>query len=284
MITIREPHHMQETAIRLRIEGRRIGVVPTMGALHEGHCALIRRARECADIVVTTIFVNPTQFAAGEDLSRYPRPFEDDVRKAESSGADYVFAPSVETMYPSGFSTSVVVEGVTSVLEGAFRPTHFKGVTTVVAKLFQLTLPHVAVFGQKDGQQVAVIRKMIADLNIPVDLDIVPTIRESDGLALSSRNVYLSAEHRAEAPILYRAMVLASEMIGGGERSADVIRREVIRTITSGSSAVVDYVSVADAGTLVEASVIVPGQSLMLSLAARFGTTRLIDNILLQSS
>lgn len=276
---VSEVAEMQWTALSSRAAGRKIGVVPTMGALHEGHLTLIRRARELADIVVTTIFVNPLQFGKSEDLSRYPRNLDRDVALATAAGTDLVFAPAEQEMYPMGHSTFVEVAGVTDLLEGKSRPGHFKGVTTIVAKLFQITQPDVAVFGQKDAQQVVVVRKMIHDLNFPLRLEVVPTVREPDGLALSSRNVYLTPSQRAEAPVLYRALRLGEQMFLGGERNCERVRAKVRDTITSGSSGVIDYVSIADGVTLQEAAKAEPAHPLLLSLAVRFGATRLIDNI-----
>ena len=190
-----------------RERGKRIGLVPTMGALHEGHVELIRRCRALTDFVVVSIFVNPTQFGAGEDFGRYPRPLEHDLRQCESAGVDLVFAPSVQTVYPHGsVSTFVEVPGLSDVLEGASRPGHFRGVATVVLKLFELVRPDLAIFGQKDYQQQLVIRRMVEDLHVPVDLAVAPTVREADGLALSSRNRYLNPEERQAAPVLYRAL------------------------------------------------------------------------------
>jgi pantoate--beta-alanine ligase len=270
---------MQRTALMHRGAGKKVGVVPTMGALHEGHLSLIRRARELADVVITTIFVNPLQFGKSEDLSRYPRNPESDVALATAAGTDIVFVPSDKDMYPPGYSTFVEVENVTRLLEGKARPGHFKGVTTVVAKLFHITQPNVALFGQKDAQQVVVVRKMLRDLNFPLELVIVPTVREQDGLALSSRNVYLTASQRAEAPILYRSLQLAEQLLRAGERNGDRIRDNMRDLITSHSSGSIDYVSVADGETLEEIMNAEPGKPLLISLAVRFGTTRLIDNI-----
>ena len=270
---------MQQSALGHRVAGRKIGVVPTMGALHEGHLALIRRARELADVVITTVFVNPLQFGKSEDLSRYPRNLERDVELASGAGTDLVFAPPNDDVYPADFSTSVEVEGVTSRLEGTSRPGHFKGVTTVVAKLFHVTQPHVAVFGQKDAQQVVVIRKMVRDLNFPVELVIVPTVREADGLALSSRNVYLTASQRSEAPVLYRSLQLGEQLLRAGERDCELVRKRMRDLITSRSSGGIDYLSIADGVTLEEITEAAPGRQLLISLAVRFGSARLIDNM-----
>ncbi len=277
---VREVRAMQEYSRAERRAGRSIAVVPTMGALHEGHCSLIRLAREHADRVVTSIFVNPTQFAPGEDLERYPRPFERDVERASSAGADAIFAPPVEELYPAGYATNVTVDGLTSVLEGAARPTHFRGVTTIVTKLLLCTLPDVAVFGQKDGQQVAVLRRMVADLNFPVRIVVGPTVREPDGLAMSSRNVYLSERERAEAPVLYRALRLGEEAIRNGERNAAAIQNVMRGIIAEHSRGRIDYCSIADSGSLSEQAELKRDSTVMISLAVRFGTTRLIDNVI----
>ncbi len=271
---------MQETAREVRLKGKRIGVVPTMGALHQGHLSLIRLACHHADYVITTIFVNPTQFSPQEDLERYPRPFEKDVELAGGAGSHCIFAPAVGEMYPPGFETSVMVDHLTAVLEGASRPTHFRGVTTIVTKLLLCTQPDLAVFGQKDGQQVAVIKRMTVDLNLPVEILIGPTIRETDGLALSSRNAYLTPEQRNQAPILYRALRLGEDLISGGERSCAAVLERVHDMITRGSTGAVDYVSIADAGTLDEQVILQSRTRVMVSLAVRFGTTRLIDNVI----
>ncbi len=270
---------MQRTALARRGEGHKIAVVPTMGALHDGHLALIRKAKELADVVVTTIFVNPLQFGKSEDLSRYPRTLDKDIDLASGAGTDLIFAPPDNDIYPAGYSTTVEVGGVTEPLEGKARPGHFRGVTTVVTKLFLITQPHIAVFGQKDAQQVVVIKKMVCDLNIPVDILVVPTVREPDGLALSSRNVYLNPAQRREAPVLYQALQLGEQLLRHGEQDCDVVRKRMREHITSHSSGSIDYVSLADSDTLQEVSVVRPGRPLLLSLAVRFGTTRLIDNV-----
>ncbi len=271
---------MRRRAGAARRNGERIAVVPTMGALHEGHCSLIRLARERSDCVITTVFVNPTQFGEGEDYDRYPRNLERDRLLAEEAGTDIVFAPSPEEMYPAGFLTTVSVGKIAEILEGAIRPGHFRGVATVVAKLFHLTLPEIAVFGQKDAQQVAVIRRMVRDLDFGVEIVVGPIVREADGLALSSRNVYLTPAERADAPVLYRALQMAEGSIRGGERDPEALRRSVTRLITAGSSGIVQYVSIADGETLEERRRLAPGDRVLILLAVRFGTTRLIDNCL----
>lgn len=272
---------MRQTAERLRMGGKRIGVVPTMGFLHEGHLSLIRIARQRSDIVVTTLFVNPTQFGPNEDFSRYPRSFERDLALAESVGTDYLFAPEASLMYPVGYATYVHVEGVGDVLEGKSRPGHFRGVATVVAKLFNLTKPHLAVFGQKDAQQVAVIRRMVRDLNFDVELIIAPTMREPDGLAMSSRNTYLNSQQRTEAVVLFQALKLAEQRVKDGVRECGTIVNEMKQLITSRSSGVIDYISFADNNSLQELEKLQLRQSVLVSLAVKFGTTRLIDNVLL---
>jgi pantoate--beta-alanine ligase len=279
MKTIHDPVQMQGASEGFRSAGKRVVVVPTMGALHAGHAALIREARTRGDVVIVTVFVNPVQFGRGEDFGRYPRDREGDARSASEAGADILFAPETEAMYPPGYQTFVNVEALSLPLEGAARPGHFRGVTTVVAKLLNVTRPHLAVFGQKDAQQVAVLRRMVYDLDYGVEIVVVPTVRESDGLALSSRNAYLSAAERREAPVLYRALRIAENRIRAGERSAAAVVDAVRSEITSGSSAIIDYVSVADADSLEPLSTLAPGGTALVSLAARFGTTRLIDNI-----
>jgi len=255
-----------------------VGLVPTMGYLHEGHLFLVRRARAENQHVVVTIFVNPTQFGPQEDYQRYPRDPERDLRLLEQEGADVVFMPSVEEMYPPGFDAWVEVgEALTGRLEGAARPGHFRGVTTVVAKLFEIVQAQRAYFGQKDGQQLAVIRKMVADLNMGVEVVGLPTVREPDGLAMSSRNVYLSPDERRAATVLWRSLGRARELFDAGERRAEVIRGEMGAVLASEPLARVEYVSVADAETLAELETI-EGPALV-SLAVRIGSTRLIDNV-----
>ena len=265
-------------AARLLLDGR-VGLVPTMGYLHEGHLSLARRAREECDRVVATIFVNPTQFGPTEDLSKYPRNLKGDLSLLESAGVDLVWTPDNETIYPPGFSTWVEVEGLTRPLEGASRPGHFRGVTTVVAKLFNAVQPQVAYFGQKDAQQAAVIRKMTRDLNFPIEIAVCPTVREADGLAMSSRNSYLSPEERHAATALFRALTAAKDAFERGERDADALRKLMAETIASEPRAQMQYVSVADYDTLEELQT-VTGKTL-LSMAVFMGKTRLIDNFVI---
>ncbi|HEY3949375.1 pantoate--beta-alanine ligase [Phenylobacterium sp.] len=251
-----------------------LGLVPTMGFLHAGHLSLVARARAENPTVAATIFVNPTQFGPNEDLARYPRDMPRDLALLEAAGCDLVFAPEPADIYPAGFDTVVEVRGVTEGLEGAVRPGHFAGVATVVAKLFNIVQPTRAYFGQKDAQQSVVIRKMVRDLNLPVEVVVAPTVREVDGLAMSSRNSYLTPEQRAEAPALFRALSAAKAAYDAGERDAEALRA-AMRSELDGFA--VDYVSVADAETLRELNRI-DGPALA-SLAARLGTTRLIDNL-----
>jgi pantoate--beta-alanine ligase len=256
-----------------------LGVVPTMGYLHEGHLSLVRASKRDNVCTAVTIFVNPTQFAPNEDLSRYPRDEARDLALIEAEGVDAVFAPPVEEIYPDGFSTYVSVEGLTARLEGASRPTHFQGVTTVVMKLLAITQPERAYFGQKDAQQLAVIRRMMRDLDVPVEIVGLPIVREPDGLAMSSRNVHLAPEQRAAALVLSRSLRLAEELLRAGERDADAVRARMRALIEAEPLAAIDYVSVADAETLEELARI--DRPALASLAVRFGATRLIDNVTL---
>lgn len=276
---IRNVSEMQVTAARLRSSGKRISVVPTMGFLHEGHLSLVRLARQHGDVVITTIFVNPTQFGPSEDFHRYPRDFDRDTHLAVDAGTDYIFAPATEEMYREGHATYVNVERVTSYLEGKSRPGHFRGVATIVAKLFNVTRPHCAVFGQKDAQQVVVVKQMLQDLNFDVEIVVGPIVREPDGLAMSSRNTYLTPQQRKEATVLFRSLTLANEKIRSGERRSEQVIRAMTDLIASTTSGAVDYVSVADGTTLEEVSTCEAGRPLLISLAVRFGNTRLIDNI-----
>ncbi len=264
---------------RLSFTGR-VGLVPTMGYLHEGHLSLVRRAREECDHVVVSIFVNPTQFRPREDLSNYPRDLDRDLSLLEPLGVDLIWMPTAEIMYPPGFQTWVDVETITQPLEGTSRPGHFRGVTTVVAKLFNAVQPHSAYFGQKDAQQAAVIRQMTRDLNFPVEIVICPIVREPDGLAMSSRNVYLDPEQRKAATVLSRALQAAKEAYEEGERDADKIRGKMKEVLASEPLANVQYVSCADYDTLKELNTVTG--KVLLSMAVFIGKTRLIDNIVLE--
>jgi pantoate--beta-alanine ligase len=251
-----------------------------MGYLHEGHLELVRVCRRHSDTVVVSVFVNPIQFGPGEDYRRYPRDLVRDQRLLRETGADLLFCPSAAEMYPPGYATSVAVERLTEGLCGRSRPGHFRGVTTVVAKLFNIVMPHVAVFGQKDAQQAFVIRRMVRDLGYAVKLMVVPTVREPDGLAMSSRNVYLSPAERAQAPVLYQSLLLARAMVRRGERRPGPIKAAMRRLIRRRSRGLIDYIELTDTDELKPVAVI--SGRVLVALAVRFGATRLIDNMILR--
>jgi pantoate--beta-alanine ligase len=265
--------HMREA----RRQHLSVGLVPTMGALHEGHLSLIRAARARNDFVVVSIFVNPTQFGPHEDLERYPRPFDDDLRRCAEMGVDLVFAPAIEVLYPPGFRTWVEVTGLQDVLEGASRPGHFRGVATVVLKLFNLIGPDRAYFGQKDAQQVRVVQQMVRDLDVPVEVVVAPTVRELDGLALSSRNRYLEPDQRAAATVLSQALFEAAQQVRRGERDPAALTRRLAERIGSTPGAALDYAVCVDADTFAPAVSL--DRPALLAVAVRFGSTRLIDNV-----
>lgn len=256
-----------------------VGLVPTMGYLHAGHISLAHRAKAECQSVIATIFVNPTQFGPNEDLSRYPRSLERDRQLLEAAGVDLVWTPTAQELYPPDFQTWVNVEQITQPLEGAMRPGHFRGVTTIVSKLFNATRPEKAYFGQKDAQQVAVISQMTRDINHPIEIIVCPTMREDDGLAMSSRNSYLSAEERQAATVLYRALLTATKAFEGGETEAEKLRQMVRDVISSEPRAQLQYVSCADYATLAELQTV--NHKALLSLAVFIGKTRLIDNFVL---
>jgi pantoate--beta-alanine ligase len=256
-----------------------VGFVPTMGCLHEGHLSLVRRARAENRSTVVSIFVNPTQFGPHDDLGRYPRHPKRDLALLESEGADIVFIPSASEVYPQWFNSWVVVDKLSQRLEGAARPGHFRGVTTVVTKLFNIVRPARAYFGQKDAQQAIVIRKMVSDLNMSLEIITLPTVREPDGLAMSSRNSYLNPSERQAATVLYRALTLAQKLWSQGERDAERIRQEMLTLLQKEPLATIDYVSIADPETLDELNRV--KSPALVSLAVRIGNTRLIDNIVL---
>jgi len=266
-------------ALRQKLSGS-VGFVPTMGYLHEGHLALVKQARIENSAVIVSIYVNPTQFGPREDFGAYPRELNRDLELLRGEGVDVVFVPSDEEMYPPEFSSWVDVEKVTGRLEGASRPGHFRGVATVVAKLFNIVQPTRAYFGQKDAQQAVVIKRMVADLNMGIEIVVVPTARESDGLAMSSRNIYLSPRERQAATILFKALALARQLWQGGERDAEKIRRQMTSLIQKEPLARIDYVSIADAETLEELDLL--DRPALASLAVRIGKTRLIDNMPLE--
>jgi pantoate--beta-alanine ligase len=271
---------MQSTAEDLRSKDRLIGLVPTMGALHEGHLSLIRLAKERADTVIVSIFVNPTQFGANEDFASYHRDLPRDVELCEKAGADLVFAPTAEEIYPKGYSTYVTEESISKTLCGISRPSHFRGVTTIVAKLFNIIRPDLAVFGQKDAQQGAVIKKMVNDLHFCVDIVVAPTVREPDGLAMSSRNRNLTATQRTEALAIFQALHKAKEMVDGGVYNADRLIAEATHHMGERRRVRVIYTSIVDRGTMEAVREVLPGKA-MMAIAAWVDEVRLIDNILL---
>ena len=273
---------MQKTVTKEKKDGKRVGVVPTMGYLHDGHIALIREARRENDIVVLTIFVNPAQFGPNEDFERYPRDIARDREIAEEENVDYIFNPSVDDIYPEGYSTYIDVEGVSELLEGEWRPGHFRGVATVVMKLFQITLPDTAYFGQKDAQQLMVIKKMVSDLHMSVSIKHVPTVRESNGLAMSSRNAYLSPGERKDAAILFKSLQDARDRIEQGERSRQVLVEKIKNTINTIDNVSIDYAELVDPATFRSVEQLENGREYCIALAVRIGKTRLIDNIFVQ--
>lgn len=255
---------MQEASKRFHRERKKIALVPTMGYLHRGHASLIERARSLADIVITTIFVNPIQFGPNEDFTRYPRDFEHDRSIASEAGTDIIFYPDATEMYPNGFNCIVEVEAVSNVLEGAFRPKHFRGVTTVVTKLFNITKPHVAIFGQKDAQQAFIIRKMVKELNFDIDIVVAPIVREADGLAMSSRNVYLNEIERRNALALSRSLQYVAERIRQREHTVVLLREEMQSIIQSGSPTQIDYIAFVNPNTFAEIEHLEPPEILVL--------------------
>jgi len=275
----RSPSELQAHVLALRGQGARIGLVPTMGYLHEGHLALVREARSRCDYVVVSIFVNPTQFGPGEDLDRYPRDFERDCRLCEGERVDAVFHPVAADMYAEDHSVHVEESMLSRGLCARSRPTHFRGVTTVVAKLFNIVLPHVAVFGQKDAQQARVIERMVRDLNFPVEIVVAPIVREADGLAMSSRNRYLSRREREAALLLHAGLTRAEGRFSNGETDASVLRKAVVDALSSSGLVKVDYVEVLDYETLDPVEEVCSRS--LIAVAAFVGDTRLIDNAVL---
>ncbi len=263
-----------------RRAGQRLAFVPTMGALHEGHLSLVQAARASSQVVAASIFVNPTQFGPNEDLAKYPRSFERDRQLLEREGVDLLFAPAVEEMYPSGAVTWVTVEGLSGKLDGQSRPGHFRGVTTVVAKLFHVVDPDAAFFGQKDAAQVAIIRRMVRDLNLPVEIVVCPIVRETDGLAMSSRNAYLDPEQRKQALVLYRSLMRVQARVDAGERDAARLVAAGREEMAGVSSVRLDYFEIVDPEILDPVADISAGA--LVAVAAFVGNTRLIDNILLR--
>ncbi|MBN2653590.1 MAG: pantoate--beta-alanine ligase [Nitrospirae bacterium] len=279
MEIIRIPRIMQQISEGHRLKCRSIGLVPTMGALHEGHLSLIKRSKCENDITVVSIFINPTQFDPNEDLDKYPKEVDSDIQKLKDAGVDTLFMPDAVQMYPDGFSSSIKVSGLDEKLCGAFRPGHFSGVSTVVCKLFNIARPARAYFGQKDFQQTQIIRRMAADLNIGCEIVVCPIVRESDGLAKSSRNIYLSSESRAAALVIYRALNAAADLIRSGESNAAVVKKKMNDLLVSEPLvSEVQYAAVYDPSTLDELSQI--SKENLLAIAIKIGETRLIDNML----
>ncbi|HTP79018.1 MAG TPA: pantoate--beta-alanine ligase [Bacteroidota bacterium] len=280
MEIIRSVPEMRRASAGFAGKGRVVGIVPTMGYLHDGHVSLIRHARSTSDVVITTIFVNPAQFGPSEDFDRYPRDFERDERTARDAGTDILFAPGREEMYPEDYRTFVVTEGVSTILEGEFRPTHFRGVTTVVAKLLNITRPEKAMFGQKDAQQAFIVQRMVRDLNFDTEVVVRPIVREADGIAMSSRNAYLSKDERGRATVLYASLQYAARSVAAGERDTKKIASEMRSMVNTGRPEQIDYISFIDPERFAIVSEL-PRPSVLVALAVRFGRTRLIDNIMI---
>lgn len=277
---IKTVHEMHRVADRTRQAGLRIGLVPTMGYLHEGHLSLVRQALKVTDRVVVSIFVNPLQFGPTEDLTAYPRDLDRDLELIDQHGVHFAYLPQKKEIYPGDFATSVRVAKLAERLCGASRPGHFEGVTTIVTKLFAAVKPHVAIFGQKDAQQTIIIQRMVRDLNLDVEIQVAPTVREADGLAMSSRNAYLSAAERREAPALYRALMVGEKMIARGERHAQKVIEAMRDVIAPQRSAEIDYIEAVDAKDLTPVAEL--KDSILLAVAVRFGNARLIDNALVR--
>jgi pantoate--beta-alanine ligase len=283
MEIINRRQRMASVARKLRREeDKTIGLVPTMGALHDGHLSLVREARRMCDVVIVSVFVNPTQFGAGEDFERYPRDLTGDTTKLADYNVDYIFAPPVEEVYPKGFATYVTVEGLSDGMEGAARPGHFRGVATILTVLFNTIRPDFAFFGQKDAQQTLVVKRLVRDLAFDLEVVVLPTVREQTGLALSSRNAYLSDEQRKAAAVLYRALAQAREVYMEGERGARRLAETIRAQVDAEPLARLEYVGVVDAETMEKFDRIPEERPVLIALAAQVGRTRLIDNIVIQ--
>ena len=284
MEIINRRKRMSSVARKIRREqDRTIGLVPTMGALHEGHLSLVREARRMCDVVVVSVFVNPTQFGPGEDFEHYPRDLTKDTAILTDYNVDYIFAPPAEEIYPKGFSTYVTVEGLSEQMEGGSRPGHFRGVATIVSILLNVVRPDFAFFGQKDAQQSLIIRRLVRDLAFDTEIIVLPTVREDSGLAMSSRNLYLNAEEQQAAPVIHRALAKAKEAFKGGERSANRLAEIVRLTIEAEPRARIDYINISDAETLEKLEKL-DDRSALIAVAVYFGKTRLIDNTILNSA
>lgn len=279
MKIISSPQEMQQLALAHKREGGTIAFVPTMGYLHEGHASLLREGRNQGELLVLSIFVNPTQFGVNEDLGRYPRDLERDCELARECGVDVVFTPTASEMYPTGFQTALTVQEISRPLCGASRPGHFDGVAIVVTKLFNIVQPDVAFFGKKDFQQLAVIRQMVSDLNLPIEIVGMPIVREADGLAMSSRNAYLSKTERKSALCLFRAIITVRDLYNDGEENADTLRNAALEIIATEPLARIDYLELRDSRTLQET--MTASDTTLMALAVKIGTTRLIDNTVL---
>jgi len=282
MIIIKQINKLRDELAIRRKAGKRIGLVPTMGYFHEGHLSLMDYARKKSDVVVVSLFVNPAQFGPDEDLECYPRDFKRDEQMAKERGADIIFYPDKDEMYPDPFFTYVITEELSKVLCGSSRPIHFRGVTTIVAKLFNIVQPDIAVFGRKDAQQAIIIKKMVEDLNFPVEVVIAPIVRDADGLAMSSRNTYLSHEERKQAPIIYQALQKAVEMVQRGELDAGSVEYSIRQQIETASLARIEYIKIVRERDLSPVKVIEP--ETYVAVAVWFGKTRLIDNVVLKES
>lgn len=280
MKVIESIQDMKEVSRSLRDKGKKIAFVPTMGYLHQGHLSLMKKGKEAGDVLVVSIFVNPTQFGKGEDFERYPRDIDKDKKLCEGEGVDILFTPSATEIYPEGYQTYLDVENVTRNLCGASRPGHFRGVATVVTKLFNIVRPDIAIFGEKDFQQLVTIKRLVKDLNLDVDVMGMPIVREPDGLAMSSRNSYLSKEERRAALSIYRALQSAKELFDEGERSAGVILNEAKRVVEIEPMIVLDYLKIVDTESMEDLEIV--KDEALLAMAVKVGKTRLIDNIILQ--
>jgi len=288
MKILRTAGSAQKITSRLRLNNKTIGFVPTMGYLHEGHLSLIKTARKKAEIVLISIFINPLQFSPREDLAKYPRDFKRDEKLCKVAGVDYIFYPDVKEMYPKDYSTYVKIENITNRLEGEIRPRHFIGVATIVLKLFNIVQPHLAVFGQKDAQQICIIKKMVDDLNVNTKIIVCPTVREQDGLAMSSRNVYLTKQQRKDAPYLFKVLEYAKRKIlaENYNRDIDFLKGQMNKLIKSRPTVTkIDYISFNDSRTLDEIKTLknIKNKEILISLAVRFSNVRLIDNIVIKS-